>query len=122
MTLLYVISLSEESQLLRKDHQREDNPISSKMMCLSSKCEFDTDGEISDKAALGEKLQMMSFHMQLVHTPVPVQPTLSPSVQTTKQRRKPEKFPRPTVVVDEARERWDNFVLNWTQYKEDSHM
>ena len=32
------------------------------------------------------------------------------------------KFPRPTVGVDETRERWDNFVLNWTQYKEDSDL
>ena len=79
------------------------------MKCLASKCEFDTDGEISDKAALGEKLQLMSFNMQLVQTSVPVQPTPSPSFQTTTQRRKPDKFP--TVVgVDE------------TQYNEDSDL
>ena len=64
----------------------------------------------------------MPFHLQLVHTPVPVQPTPSPSVQTNTQRRKPEKFPRPTVGVDETREGWDNFELNWVQYKEDSEL
>ena len=73
------------------------------MKCLASWCVFDTDAEIDDKTTLGDKLQLMSFHMQLVHTPVPVQPTPSPSVQTNTQRRKPEKFPRPTVGVDETR-------------------
>ena len=30
--------------------------------------------------------------------------------------------PRPTVGVDKTRERWDNFLLNWTQFKEDSDL
>ena len=72
------------------------------MKCLASGCEFDTDAEIDDKSPQGEK----SFHIQLVHT----------------QRRKSEKFPRPTVGVDETREGWDNFELNWAQYNEDSDL
>ena len=49
--------------------------------CLASGCVFDTDVEIDDKATLENKLQLMSFHVQLVHTPVPVQPAPAPSAQ-----------------------------------------
>ena len=48
-----------------------------------------------------------------------IKPTPSLSVQPATKRRKPEKFPRPTEGVDESRKRWDNFRLNWTQYKKD---
>ena len=40
---------------------REDHPVSNKKTCLVRGCEFDTDGEIGDKATVGEKLQLMSF-------------------------------------------------------------
>ena len=99
---------------------REDHPDSSEMKCLFSQCKFDTDGEIDAKSIVGEKLQLMAFQVQVLHTPEPAQLTPAPSVQTATQRRKQEKFPRPTVLVDETRERWDNFVLKWIQYKEDS--
>ena len=42
------------------------------------------------------------------------------SLPQPRQPRKPENFPRPTVGVDETREGWDIFELNWAQYKEAS--
>ena len=99
---------------MREDRQRKDHPVNNMMKCLASGCEFNTDADM--------QFQFLSFHLQLVQTPVPVQTTLSPSVQTTTQRRKPEKFPRPNMGVDKTREGWDNFELNWVQYKEDSEL
>ena len=78
------------------------------MKCLASWCVFDTDAEIDDKTTLGDKLQLMSFHMQLVHTPGPAKSSPVPSVQPATQRKRPEKFSRPIVGVDETRELWDN--------------
>ena len=92
------------------------------MKCLASGCLFDTDAEIDDKSPQGEKLQLMSFHLQLEHAPVPAQPAPAPSAQPATRRRKSEKFPRPTVGVDETREGWDTFELNWVQYKEHSEL
>ena len=89
------------------------------MKCLNRDCLFDTD-DFEAKAAFSDKLQLLGLHVQAEHNPAPTQP--APASQPTTQRRKPEKFPRPTVGVDETRERWDNFVLNWTQYKEDSDL
>ena len=92
---------------MRGDYQRKDHTARSEMKCLFSQCRFDTDGEIDANSTVGEKLLMMALH-----TPEPVQPAPSPSVQPATERRKPEKFPRPTVGVDETREGWDNFELN----------
>ena len=61
---------------------------------------------------------MMAYLVPAEHTPALVHP--APVVTPTTQRRKPEWFPRPTLGVDETREHWNNFVLRWTQYKEDS--
>ena len=83
---------------------------------------FDTDAEIDDKSPQGEKLQLMSFHLQLEHAPVPAQPAPAPSAQPATNRRKPESFPRPKVGVDETREDWDTFELNWFQYKKHSEL
>ena len=92
------------------------------MKCLASGCLFDTDAEIDDKATLENKLQLMSFHLQLEHAPVPAQPQSAPSAQPATNRRKPESFPRPKVGVDETREDWDTFELNWFQYKKHSEL
>ena len=50
------------------------------------------------------------------------QHVICPSAQLATHRRKPEKFPRPTVGVDETREGWDTFELNWVQYKEHAEL
>ena len=92
------------------------------MKCLASGCLFDTDAEIDDKATLENKLQLMSFHLQLEHAPVPAQPQSAPSAQPATNRRKPESFPRPKVGVDETREDWDTFELNWFQYKKHAEL
>ena len=73
---------------------REDHPVSSEMKCLFSQCKFDTDGEIDAKSIVGEKLQLMAFQVQVLHTPEPAQLTPAPSVQPATQRRKRDKFPR----------------------------
>ena len=70
-----------------------------------SNCKLDTDGEID---ATPEPVQYNTIQYNTI-------------VQPTTQRSKPEKFPKPaTMGVEETRERWENFLLNWTQYKEDS--
>ena len=55
---------------------REYRPVSSEMKCLASNSKFDTDGEIDAKSAVGEKLQLMAFHVEFVHTSEPVQSNL----------------------------------------------
>ena len=85
------------------------------MKCRFKDCRFNTD-EITDvKTAIDTKLHLLDLHVQAEHAPAP-----APSAQPATQRRKPEKFLRPTVGVDETREGWDNFKLNRAQYMEDS--
>ena len=92
------------------------------MKCKVRDCKYDTDEDADAKTPLGEKLQLLGFHVSAEHTPEPVQPAPSPSAQPATNRRKPESFPRPTVGVDETREEWDTFELNWAQYKEHSEL
>ena len=82
-------------------------------------CRYNTDEYADAKAALERKLQLLGLHERAEHT---LDPVLSLSVQPATQRRKPKKFPRPTVGLEETREGLDNFRLNWTQYKEDSDL
>ena len=49
--------------------------------------------------------------MHAKHTHATAKPIPAASVETDTQRRKPEKFARPTLGVDEPGERWDIFVL-----------
>ena len=75
-------------------------------------CRYNTDEYADAKAALERKLQLLGLHERAEHT---LDPVLSLSVQPATQRRKPKKFPRPTVGLEETREGLDNFRLNWTQ-------
>lgn len=89
------------------------------MTCLFRDCQFDMDGDINSMSAVEEQHQMMAFHVKAEHTPSPVP---APAVQPTAQRKKPERFPRPTVVVDETREHLDNLQLRWTQYRDEINL
>ena len=42
------------------------------MKCMLRNRQFDTDGEIDAKSAVGEKLQLMAFHVQAVEFQIPV--------------------------------------------------
>ena len=88
---------------------RDDHPAISEMRCLNRDCLFDTDDVIDAEAALSDKLQLLGLHVQAEHNPALAQPTPAPLAQPATQRRKPEKFPRPTVGVDETREGSDSF-------------
>ena len=63
------------------------------------------------QSAIDTKLHLLDLHVQAEHA----QPAPAPSAQPATHRRKPEKFPRPTVGVDETREGWENFNLYWAQ-------
>ena len=66
------------------------------------------DVDTEAKTAIDTKLHLLDLHMQAEHAPEPAQTTPAPSAQ-----------PATHVWVDETREGWDNFKLNWAQYKED---
>ena len=87
------------------------------MKCQHRSCPFDTDGVIDAKSTVREKLDMMSFHVQAEHTPEPAQP--APIAQAASGGKKPEKFPRPSVGVDETSEKWEDFQASWAQYKDE---
>ena len=92
------------------------------MRCRFRECLYDTDIDTEDKTAINTKLRLLDLHVQAEHAPVPAQPAPAPSAQPATNRRKPESFPRPTVGVDETREDWVTFKLNWLQYKKQSEL
>ena len=54
-------------------------------------------------------MELLTMHARIAHAVV------APVVATGK----PEKFPRPTIGIDEPIERWQDFTSSWKQYKEE---
>ena len=46
----------------------------------------------------------------------------APSVQAALGGKKPDKFPRLAVGVDETSEKWENFQTSWAQYKDEQSL
>ena len=72
----------------------------SAMRCKHRDCLYDTDEDIKDDSTVGDKLHLLDLHVNAEH-PQPV--------QATSGGKKPEKFPRPAVGVDETSEKWEDF-------------
>ena len=53
-------------------------------------------------------MELLNMHERTAHTVAPVGVT-----------GKPEKFPRPTIGLDEPIEKWQDFTSSWDQYKEE---
>ena len=58
-----------------------------------------------------ESLELLQMHERTAHG--------GGNVAVAGRDRKPEKFPRPTIGIDETSEKWDDFVTAWGQYKEE---
>ena len=56
-----------------------------------------------------DALKLLEMHERTAHS--------GTSSQSSVSGRKPEKFPRPTISIDESTERWDDFKSAWEQYK-----
>ena len=85
------------------------------MKCKYRDCLYDTDEDIKDDSTVGDKLHLLDLHVNAEHPPA--QP-----VQATSGGKKPEKFPRPAVGVDETSEKWEDFQASWAQYKDEYNL
>ena len=73
------------------------------LQCPAVDCDYATPAmEPSDA------LELLKMHERTSHTATKVV-----------SERKPEKFPRPSIGVDETSEKWDDFKASWDQYKEE---
>ena len=54
-------------------------------------------------------MELLKMHWDIAHA-TPAQ---------TQQRKKPEKFPRPSIDVDTTDEAWNEFYMAWLQYKDE---
>ena len=52
---------------------------------------------------------LLDSHLQYAH----------PAAGGSNSDRRPEKFPRPELKLDSSQEEWSEFLVTWTQYKEE---
>ena len=59
-----------------------------------------------------EALKLLEMHERTAHNGRSGAPII----------KKPEKFPRPTVGIDETSEKWGGFATAWEQYKQEYNL
>ena len=57
---------------------------------------------------VADALKMLEMHKEMSH-----------GSDASRSDHKPEKFPRPSIGMDESSERWDDFEASWNQYKDE---
>ena len=67
---------------------------------------------VTPKLEITNALTLLEMHERTAHRE-------DNSASVTGRSGKPEKFPRPTIGVDETTEKWGDFATAWEQYKQE---